>query len=245
MPAFGLMFILEILCAVHVVRTGRPYFWIYLIVFVPGIGMIVYVVAEILPEFMGSPRARAAAGQMAKSLNPGRELREAERRLAMTETAENQATLAEAYLAVGRNDEALELYRRALTGIHASDPAMLFGLARTQFARGEYHAAQRALERAREANPNGMSPESCLLYARSLEAQGSTAPALEEYAALAPTYPGQEARYHYAMLLRQSGLESEARKLFEEICQAAEFAPRHTRRLQGQWYTLARQQLAG
>jgi hypothetical protein len=77
-----------------------------------------------------------------------------------------------------------------------------------------------------------------------LEAQGKVAEALGEYEALAPVYPGQEARYRYAMLLREAGRDADARAIFQEICQAGEFAPRHVRRIQGEWYTLARRQLA-
>jgi len=230
MPLFGLIFIAQVLCAVHVVRTGRQYFWIYLIVFVPVLGMVVYFVAEILPGLMGGGHARGAASRVAKALDPGRAVRDAERRLAMTATAENKADLAEAYLAVGRDQEALELFHDALTGIHATDPAIMLGLARTHFAREEFLETQVVLERLRRANPDYVSSEGHLLYARSLEAQGKVDAALYEYEALAPTYPGQEARYRYALLLRQAGREADSRRILEEICQSAEYAPRHVRR---------------
>lgn len=244
MSIFGLVLIAQIVCAIHVIRTGRPYFWIFLIVFVPLIGMGVYFFAEILPGLMGNPRTQMAATSMAKALDPGRALRDAERRLAMTATAENKATLAEAYLGVGRTQEALDLFHEALTGIHATDPGMMLGLARVHFARDEFAAAQTVLEESRKANPDYISPAGHLLYARSLEAQDKITQALDEYEALAPVYPGQEARYRYAMLLRQAGREADARLIFQEICQAGEFAPRHVRRVQGEWYALARRQLA-
>jgi len=62
MPALGLLTLaVQMLCAVHVVRTGRPYWWIFLIVFVPLVGMLVYLVAELLPDLLDSRRARRAA----------------------------------------------------------------------------------------------------------------------------------------------------------------------------------------
>jgi hypothetical protein len=244
MPVFGLVFVAQILFCVHAVRTGRPYFWIFLIVFLPLIGMAVYFFAEMLPELMGNPRTRIAASQMAKTLDPGRGLRDAERRLAMTPTTENKAALAEAYLNDGRTEEALDLFRAALTGIHATDPGMMLGLARTHYERGEFPDTQMVLEELRRANPDYASSAGHLLYARSLEAQGKVDAALFEYEALAPVYPGQEARYRYASLLRQAGQEANAHLIFQEICQAGEFAPRHIRRTQGEWYAQARRQLA-
>lgn len=233
MPAIGVLFLLaQIACAVHVVRTGRNYVWIYIVVFVPVVGMAAYLIAEILPDLMRSRPARQAAAGMANAINPGKHLREAMRRVEITPTAENKATLAEEYLIAGRPTESIALYREALTGIHATDPGMMLGLARALFARGDAAETQAVLERLREANPEYNSPEGHLLYARSLEEQGKSGAALKEYAALSVYYPGQEARCRYALLLQLSGRAEEARRVFEEVCQLIEYGPRHQRRAQ-------------
>jgi hypothetical protein len=245
MPAIGIIVLLaQIACAVHVVRSGRNYIWIYVVVFVPLVGMAAYVLAELLPDLMQSRAARQAASGVAKALDPGKGLREAMRRVQITPTAENKAALAEAYLLAGQPAEAAACYREALTGIHATDPGMMLGLARALFAQGDAAESQAVLERLREANPDYSSPEGHLLYARSLERQGKVAAALEEYAALSTYYPGQEARCRYALLLQQSGHMDEARRVFEEIRQAVEYGPRHQRRAQREWYDIARRQLA-
>lgn len=243
MPFFGLIIIAQILCAVHVVRTGRQYFWIFVIIFVPMLGMIIYLLAEVLPDLMNSPRAHKAAAGVGRALDPTRAVREGERRLAMTPSAANKAGLAEAYLAAGRTDEAMALFRDALSGIHATDPAMMQGLARAHFALGEFSDVQAVLERLRDANPDYASMDAHLLYARALDEQGKVNEALHEYEFLAPLYPGQEARYRYAMLLRRSGREVEARQILQDICQAAALAPRYVRRAQHEWFALARRQL--
>jgi hypothetical protein len=78
LPALGLLtLVAEVLCAVHVVRTGRPYWWIFLIVFVPLVGVIVYLGAELLTDLLGSRHARLAASGVANFLDPSRGLREA------------------------------------------------------------------------------------------------------------------------------------------------------------------------
>ena len=44
---------------VHVVRTGRNLYWIWVILLiVPPLGAIVYFIAIVLPELMGGPTAR-------------------------------------------------------------------------------------------------------------------------------------------------------------------------------------------
>ena len=42
--------LLQIALAVHVVRTRRPFIWLFVILFFPLIGSAVYVIAEIIPE---------------------------------------------------------------------------------------------------------------------------------------------------------------------------------------------------
>jgi hypothetical protein len=245
MPAIGgLILLAQIACAVHVMRTGRNTYWIYLVIFVPMIGMAAYFIVEILPGMMNSRSAQRAASEVVRTLDPGRGLREAQRRVQITPTAENKTALAEEHLRAGAVDAAIALYREVLVGVHATDPAIMLGLARALFAKGELAETQSVLERLRAANPGYNSSEGHLLYARSLELQGKQAAALDEYAALATYYPGQEARCRYALLLRQSGRFQEARRLFEEICQAIDYGPRHQYREQREWYQLAKRELA-
>jgi hypothetical protein len=245
MPALGLLILgAQVLCVIHVIRTGRPYWWIFLIVMVPAVGILVYLIVEVFPGLLGSRGARQAVSGAAKVFNPGRRLREAQRQLEISPSAQNKATLANELLLAGQPEASAALYREALTGIHATDPALMLGLARALFALGDAHETQLTLERLREANPGYASPDGHLLYARSLEQQGKTDAALDEYAALVAYYPGQEARARYALLLEKAGRIEEAQKIFEEIRQSIDYGPRHQYREQREWYELAKKHLA-
>jgi hypothetical protein len=245
MPALGLLILAaQVLCAIHVVRTGRPYWWLFLIVMVPAVGVIVYFIAELLPGLLGSRGARQAVSGAAKVFNPGRSLREAQRQLDISPSVQNKAVLANELLLAGQPESSAGLYRESLTGIHETDPALMLGLARALFAQGDAHETQVTLERLREANPGYASPDGHLLYARSLEQQGNTDAALYEYAALVPYYPGQEARARYALLLEKTGRAAEAQKIFEEIRQSIDYGPRHQYREQREWHELAKRHLA-
>jgi hypothetical protein len=46
------------------------------------------------------------------------------------------------------------------------------------------------------------------------------------------------------LLLSETGSRDAARRLFQEICQAVELMPKHARRLQKEWYDLAKRNLA-
>ena len=43
--------ILQIVLAVHAVRTGRPFIWVFLILIFPLMGSAIYIIAELIPEW--------------------------------------------------------------------------------------------------------------------------------------------------------------------------------------------------
>ena len=67
MPALGLLILgAQVLCVIHVVRPGRPYWWIFLIVMVPLVGILVYLIVEVLPGVLGSRGTRQAVAGCAR-----------------------------------------------------------------------------------------------------------------------------------------------------------------------------------
>lgn len=57
---YALTIIVQILCVMHVVRTGREKWWILLIIFLPIVGMAAYFLIEVLPDMQGDRRVRYA-----------------------------------------------------------------------------------------------------------------------------------------------------------------------------------------
>jgi hypothetical protein len=43
--------ILQLVLAVHAVRTRRPFIWVFVILIFPLMGSAIYVIAEIIPEW--------------------------------------------------------------------------------------------------------------------------------------------------------------------------------------------------
>jgi hypothetical protein len=244
MPALAaLVFGLQLLCLAHVMRTGRPCQWLFIILALPLVGCLAYLFVEILPELRHSRAARQAVRNIGAVIDPERDLRELTERLAAADTVENRAALAEECLRRGRAPDAERLFQSCLSGVHATDHALLLGLARAQFAREDYAGACQTLDRLRAAHPNLDCPEGHLLYARSKEHQGDIEQALIEYAALAAYYPGEEPRCRLALLLQKVGRVTEARTLFEQVVRSVERASRLYYRSERDWYEVARRNL--
>lgn len=224
----------------HVVRTGRPMYWILIILIAPGIGSIAYFIVEMLPELSNSPQLRNSLRSVKKNLDPGGQIRQRERQLKLSGSVDAARHLAAELVETGKYAEAIEHYRNALTGLYAEDPDLLLGLAKAQFGNERFVDARDTLDRLIEHNPDYRSQEGHLLYARAVEACGDMDKAREEYAAVAAYFAGAEARLRYGIFLEKNAAGAEALAEFDEIVSVAELAPRHYRKAQSEWIREAR-----
>jgi len=238
------MLLIQIGFAVHAIRHGQSLFWVFLIIFLPLLGCILYLVMVLLPEIIQSRTARRGSKALLKTLNPQKELRRRRDALEMSDTIDNRSALAQEYLKHGMLDDAIALFESSLTGMYRTDPNLLFGLAKALVEAKNFERARETLETLFGANPEFENQEAHLLYARSLEALGELNRALDEYRALAKYSAGAEAKCRHALLLKRLGKTSEARALFEDILKDAKAASRHSYRLNKEWVDIAKREVA-
>lgn len=245
MPIVALaILLLQAGCCVHVVRTRREFYWLFIIMMFPLLGCGIYFATVILPELRDGRAARQAAGSLQRMIDPDRDLRQVNEDLETADTVENRKALAEEHMRRGDLADAIRVYQSALTGIHRDDPAILMGLARAQFGSGDAAGCIATLNRLTAANPRFNSADGHLLYARALEAQQRVTDALNAYHAVVAYYPGGEAKCRYALLLQRQGHHAEAKALFQDVVRGFEKAKPFQPAGQREWYDLARQNLA-
>lgn len=236
---FGLSFLVQLLCIVHMVRTGRPYWWTWIIM-IPGIGIAAYLLTQVLPDLQNDPRARNAARGLAKRIDPQKDLRRLRDELARADTVQNRLRLGAEFLELGEPGEAEAVFRDCLRGMHATDPDILFAVAQAQFAQGKAQETHDTLKSLIASNPDFKSADGHLLFARTLEALERLQEALSEYDALEDSYPGEEARVRKAELLRKLGRDADARALIEKTLARTRIAPSYYRKAQKVWIDRAK-----
>ena len=240
---FVLMIIVQVALIIHVVKTGRNQIWIWVLALLSLPGAIAYIAVEVLPELLRSRTAQRTARGLRKAVDPGADLRRYENEARVASNVASRQRYAEELVRHQRYDEAIGQYREALTGLYEHDPNLMQGLAQAQFGKGDAAAARATLDELIQRNPDFRSPAGHLLYARALEAEGNVPKALEEYAVLAPSYPGAEASVRYAQLLQAQGRRAEAQKVARELLEQARIAPGHYRRAQRPWLDAAQRLL--
>lgn len=243
MPLLGLGLIASILCAIHAVRTGRTSPWLWILIIAPGLGALVYIVTQIIPEYFGSYSGRRLTRKVADTLNPTRERKRIEAELIRADTLENRRRLAEECLRLGDYEYAEMLFADGMKGIYADDPVLLYGLARAQLEQGKGAATLGTLDRHDQADASHRRDESALMRARALELDGQQDAALAAYADVEDRIPGEEGRVRHALLLLQMGRQDEARQRLQALLKRAEVQPKYYRREQADWLGQARQAL--
>jgi hypothetical protein len=233
----------QILFIIHAARTGRPYYWFFILLFIPMLGILAYVVIELLPGAGHSPKVRKSIGGAKRLINPEGRYRALSMNLEVAPTVANRRALADECVTLGRLDEAEQLYRDALGGLHATDPHIMLGLARVRFERGDASGCIETLDDIKTANPDFQSANAHMLYARALEAASRNDEALREYESLSRYFGGEEPRVRRGLLLKKIGDHETAVEQFTEVRRSVERSPTFYRRNQQEWYRLARQNM--
>ena len=238
----GFLFILQICFVIHVLKTGRETFWIGIIMMLPGIGCAAYFFTRILPGLNQSHTVNKVGKSLIKSVDPQRELRARKLELERADTIENRRKLAAECVDANLAGEAIVLLKDCLKGGMETDPHLLMELATAYFAYDQFEDTRLTLEKLIESNPDFKSHDGHLLYARSLEKVGSIEQAATEYESVVLSYPGEEARVRYGMLLRELGRVAESDKWFNESIARANRAPAYYKKKEAQWLKIAREQ---
>jgi hypothetical protein len=244
MPILGAVVLLIQLCfAYHALKTGRAYWWLFVIMAFPVIGCLLYYFVEVFPNTRESLKAEKAVQAIVKSFDPDKSLREHVANLEDCGSVENRITLARSCMERRMFGEAASLYRSCLAGVHESDPGIRFGLAAALLGAEEFKEAHTVAQALRQSHASFRAPEVQLIAARALEGLGRFDEALAGYRVLADTYSGEEGRWRYGALLVRMGRGAEAGDIFRRMLRNAARMPEHYREAQHEWLALARGQV--
>ena len=227
----GIHVLIALFFAIHVVRTGREMYWLFVLFMFPGLGSIVYFFAIYLPQSRLDRGLRQAGSALQRGLDPGRELREAQRAFDLTPTAHNQMRLAAALQGAGKADEAVAQYDACLRGPFARDPEICLGAARAKLANAQAPEALALLQTLRRESPNFRPEQVGLALAQAFQAGGMVAEAGAELADVVARFASMEARAEYAIWAVGVGRFDIARQQFDEIDHSRKHMAGHTRDL--------------
>jgi hypothetical protein len=227
----GWGFILQAVAIVHFIRRRPDTYWIFVIVFLGGIGALIYIVAEMIPDagllrgsFQAFPRRRR--------------IHELERAILDNPSAGNYEELGLLYLDDGNFARARACYDKAISSrTDSADPFYRRGIAEIEL--GDFAAAVPDLERAVAADPNYdfQRAKGLLAHAYAQTGQAEKAEVLFQQATKIST--SSETYYNYALFLLAQGRLDEAREWAQKILDKRPAMPGYQRRRERQWFRKA------
>jgi hypothetical protein len=232
LPFLGILYLVAaIFFGVHVVRTGRNMAWLLLLFFFPLLGSAVYFFAVYLPELRHSSVARQSARAVSSLIDPNRAVREAQMAFDRTPTVDNRSRLAEALLARGDHEAAIEHYAACASGPYAKDAKFRRGLARAQLAAGHPAEAAATLKSLFEEQPLEARGEAALWLAQAFAEGGDQSAAIAAFDRACETHNTTETLAAYGIYLARIGRAGQARAMLERVLHNAHVGTESSRRL--------------
>jgi hypothetical protein len=229
--------ILQALAIVHFVRRRPATYWLWIILIGGGLGALVYIVAEVVPD------AELLRGSL-DGFSRGRRIRELEVIIRDNPAIGNLEELADLCLDEGQFTRARELYDKVLSRRTDSiDPFYRRGLAEIELK--DFGPAQADLERvvSADAKYDFHRALGLLAHVHAQLGHSERADALFRDATAIST--SSEIYYHYASFLAGQGRASEAREWAQRILDKRPTMPRYLRRRERPWFRKATALLNG
>lgn len=232
----GIHIIIAIFFAIHAVRNHREMYWLLVLFLFPLLGSIVYFFAVFLPASRFDQSAARAGRALQASLDPGREVRDAQRAFELTPTAHNQMRLAQALLETGQAAKASEQYDACLQGPFARDAELRLGAARARLASGNIQGSIALLEALVAEQPGFRTEQVGILLGQAYAAAGRQDEAGAQFAAAAHRFGSLEARAELAIWALANGKPQVAGPELDEIERTRKHMPGHSRKLNAELF---------
>ncbi len=224
--------ILQAVAIVHFVRRRPDGFWLWIILMGGGLGALVYIVAEVLPD----------AGLLRGSLRAfprRRRIRELETAIVDNPSVGNFEELADLNLEERNFARARELYDKVLARQTDSlDPYYRRGLAEIEM--GDFAAAASDLERVVAKDPKYDFHRAIGLLAHALGQTGRPDRARELFEQATAISTLSETYYNYASFLAAQNDTAGAKAWAERILAKKLTMPRYLQRIERPWFRKAK-----
>jgi hypothetical protein len=229
---------LQIYCAVHSYRRGTLNRWILLIIFLPIIGSLIYLYSEVL----SNRSFRKPNIDVGAVLNPGGKIKKLEDELRFQDTFANKVKLADAYLAAGFTDKAVNLYKSSLTGAFEENEYVMAQLIMGYYQQQRYDEVIPLAKKLYKL-PQFARSKAHILYAMSLENTGSMEQAENEFKGMKGRYSYFEQRYQYGLFLMRAERYEDAMQIFNDMLNEEPQLGQREKSSNRIWFTKAKEEL--
>jgi hypothetical protein len=236
MGIFGSLFfpwgiLLQALAIIHFIRRRPDTYWLYIILFLGPIGAIVYLFAEVAPDF-------GLLRQSFKVFPRRRRIRELESAILDNPSAGNYEELAELYMDDCNFVRARDCYNHSISSrTDSPDPFYRRGVCEIEL--GDFPAALQDLERVLGKDPKYDFQRAAGLLAHAYANTGQPEKAEALFRDVTRTSTLSETYYNYALFLASQQRFAEGREWAQKILAKKPTMPGYLKRRERPWFRKA------
>jgi hypothetical protein len=234
-PGFVLL-AAQVGCVIHILRTGRPYWWIWIIWMIPLLGLAAYLYMEVRPTL----RKFNTQSLLWNFKSQSERIRILHEQLEDTTTIKNRLALADELRRAGKYDQECQVIEQGLRGPFADDAQLLLRLAEANLEGGRAQEAELLFLKIVPERSSDFVLRHKLLKARilgTLRRDGEAEPIFRE---LVKSKKSEAPRYYFAQYLVCRDQQQEAAAILRDILHQYRRGTQVWRFQERQWYYAAR-----
>ena len=231
-----ILFAVQVICVIHILRTGRPYWWIWIIWGIPLLGLGAYLYLEVRPSF----RKFNIESLLWNFKSGAQRIRILQQQLEDTTTVRNRLALADELRRACQHDQECQVVEAGLRGPFADDAQLLLRLAEANLEAGRAAQAELLFLKIVPERSTDFLQRHKLVKARILGTLGRDSEAEPIFRTLVQSKKSEAPRYYFARYLLHRNQDAEATAILRDILHQYRRGTQVWRFQERQWYYAAK-----
>ncbi len=223
---YYLILALQGYCIYHLIKNRNSYYWIFLILFIPVIGSIIYIVTQVFNK----NDVDKIQNELTTIINPTKKIKDLEAQLQFSETFQNRVNLADAYFEIKDFGNASKHYQASLKDNFQNDFYVVKQLIASYFELNDYENVLQYSEKIK-GNSEFENSIAQFLYGLALDKVGNSDEAEVELRKIDTRYSNYNERLILAEFLLKKGKKDDAKEILQEISTESQHMNKDNRRI--------------
>ena len=223
---YYLIIALQAFCIYHAYKNHRPYYWFFLIFFIPALGSIIYIITQVYNK----NDADKIQSELTSIINPTKKTKDLEKKLEFSDTYTNRIDLADAYFVNGDMPNAILNYKETLKDTSQNSLYAHQQLILCYFKLKDFVGVLDSAELIKKKTEfKGSKQQFC--YGLALKELGELEKAEVELKQIDRPYSNYSERLELAKFYIENNRTTEGKELLNEISSESQYMTKPNRRI--------------
>lgn len=223
---YYLIVALQAFCIYHAFTKHKPYYWFFVIFFIPVIGSVIYIITQVYNK----NDADKIQDEITSIINPTKKIKDLEKKLEFSDTYTNRVELADAYMQNNDMPNAILNYKKTLKDKDQNDLFARQRLVLCYFKMKDYKGVLEHAEKMYNA-PEFKGSKQQFCYGLALKELGEIENAEVELKQIDKPYSNYDERLELAKFYLENNRYKEGKDLLMEISAESKHMTKPNRRI--------------